>query len=62
MTTPSITTKATSCVPTTASGTSWRGKRTFRMRFAFSTRLRDDDWSEVAKNTQAGKPQSRKSQ
>ena len=62
MTTPSITAKLTRFVPTMESGTSWRGKRTLRMRFAFSTRLRADPCMVVAKKTQAGSPQSRKSQ
>ena len=62
MTIASITAKPTSCVATIESGTSWRGKRTLRIRFAFSSRLRAADWTEVAKNTQTGRPQSRKSQ
>ena len=41
-TTPSMTAKLTRFVPTIDSGTSCRGKRTLRMRFAFSSRLRDD--------------------
>ena len=49
-------------VPTIDSGTSWRGNRTLRMRFAFSSRLRDAACDAVAKNTQAGSPHSRKSQ
>ena len=57
-----MTTKPTSWVATIESGTSWRGKRTLRMRFAFSTRLRDADWSDVAKKTHAGRPASRNSQ
>ena len=59
---PVITTNATSWVATIESGTSWRGKRTFRIRLAFSSRLRADDCSEVAKNTHGGRPQRRKSQ
>ena len=62
MTTPSITAKRTRFVPTIESGTSWRGNRTLRMRFAFSSRLRDAACDAVAKNTQAGRPHSRKSQ
>ena len=62
MTIASITAKPTSCVATIESGTSWRGKRTFRIRFAFSSRLREADWSEVAKKTHTGRPASRKSQ
>ena len=57
-----ITAKPTSWVATIESGTSWRGKRTFRIRFAFSSRLREDDCSEVAKKTHTGSPASRKSQ
>ena len=59
-TTTSITAKPTRWVATIESGTSWRGKRTLRMRFAFSSRLRDDACAAVAKKTQAGRPQSRK--
>ena len=62
MTTPSITAKLTRFVPTIESGTSCRGKRTLRMRFAFSRRLRDAACDAVAKNTHAGSPHSRKSQ
>ena len=62
ITTPSITAKPTRCVATTESGTSWRGKRTLRIRLAFSTRLLEDACAEVAKKTHAGKPQRRKSQ
>ena len=59
---PVITANATSCVATIESGTSWRGKRTLRIRLAFSSRLRADDCTEVAKNTHGGRPQSRNSQ
>ena len=61
ITTPSITAKLTRFVPTIESGTSCRRKRT-PMRFAFSSRLRDAACDAVAKNTQAGRPQRRKSQ
>ena len=57
-----ITAKATSCVATIESGTSCRGKRTLRIRLAFSSRLRADDCSDVEKKTQGGSPQSRNSQ
>ena len=57
-----IAAKATTSVATTESGTSWRGKRTLRMIGAFSTRLREPPWIEVAKKTQGGRPQRRKSQ
>ena len=57
-----MTAKATTCVATTDSGTSWRGKRTLRIRFAFSSRLRDDACSDVEKKTHGGRPQSRNSQ
>ncbi|MBA3788193.1 MAG: hypothetical protein H0X21_05800 [Actinobacteria bacterium] len=57
-----MTTKLTSWVATVESGTSWRGKRTLRIRFAFSSRLRDAACNEVAKKTQTGSPASRKSQ
>src|SRR4029077_13636992 len=62
ITIPVITTNATSCVATIESGTSWRGKRTLRIRLAFSSRLRADDCTEVAKNTHGGRPQSRNNQ
>ena len=58
----SITANATSWVATIESGTSWRGKRTLRIRFAFSSRLRAADWSDVAKKTHGGRPESRNSQ
>ena len=57
-----ITANATSCVATTESGTSWRGKRTLRISGAFSTRLRAPVCSDAAKNTHGGSPQSRNSQ
>jgi hypothetical protein len=57
-----MTANETRFVPTIESGTSWRGKRTLRMRFAFSRRLRDAACDAVAKNTHAGRPQRRKSQ
>ncbi len=59
---PVITANATSCVATIESGTSCRGKRTLRIRLAFSSRLRADDCTDVAKNTHGGRPQSRNSQ
>src|SRR6266436_6151532 len=46
----SIAAKLTRCAPTTDSGTSCRGKRVFRMRFALSSIDRVDDWSAAAKN------------
>ena len=57
-----IAANATTSVATTESGTSWRGNRTLRMIGAFSTRLREPPWSEVAKKTHGGRPQSRNSQ
>ena len=57
-----IAANATTCVATTESGTSWRGKRTLRMIGAFSTMLRAPPCSDVAKNTHGGSPQSRNSQ
>ena len=57
-----IAAKATICVATTESGTSWRGNLTLRMRFAFSTRLRAAVCTEEAKNAHGGSPQRRKSQ
>ena len=57
-----MTAKLTRFVPTIESGTSCRGKRTLRMRFAFSSRLREAACAAVAKKTRAGRPQRRKSQ
>ena len=55
MTTASITANATRFVATTESGTSCRGKRTLRMRFAFSSRLRDDACSGSREEHPGGK-------
>ena len=46
---------------TTESGTSWRGKRVLRIRFALSSIERVDDCSAAAKNVQTARPESRKS-
>jgi hypothetical protein len=59
--TTSITPKLTRCAKTTDSGTSCRGKRVFRMRFALSSIERVADWTAAAKNVQGARPVSRKS-
>ena len=58
----SITTKVTSCVATTANGTSWRGKRTFRTSSALSISERAPVCSDAEKKTQQAIPASRYSQ
>ena len=57
----SITAKLTRCAPTTDSGTSCRGNRVFRIRFALSSIDRVADCSDVAKNVHAASPVNRKS-
>ena len=56
----SITPKLISCVATTESGTSWRGKLVLRIRFALSSSERDADCTDAAKKIHADRPTSRK--
>ena len=57
----SITANDTRCVATIDSGTSWRGKRVFRIRFALSSIDRDADWTELEKKIHAARPTSKNS-
>ena len=55
----SITANVTACVATTENATSWRGKRTFRIRSALSTIDRAAVCSETAKKIQQAIPERR---
>ena len=57
----SIAAKLTRWAPTTESGTSWRGNRVFRIRFALSSIERVDDCSADATKVHTISPESRNS-
>ena len=59
--TTSITPNEISCVATIESGTSWRGNRVLRIRFALSSIERDADWTDDAKKIHAASPTRRNS-
>jgi hypothetical protein len=58
--TASMTPKLIRFVATTESGTSCRGKRVLRMRFALSSSEREADCTDVAKKIHGARPTSRK--
>ena len=61
MRTASMTSSVMAFVPTTANGSSCRGKRTCLTRLACPSRLVHDDWSAPWKKTHVTRPESRKS-